>query len=93
MVGLPEGREGRAAPGGSRAGLSGARRGVFPDSEMPRRAPLAKYRARAWADGRSHARLYTALGGRSASRAGAGLIGRPEAMDPPSYANTRVCRT
>ncbi|XP_032260283.1 uncharacterized protein LOC116632415 [Phoca vitulina] len=59
-------------------------------SERPLRALLAGYRARAWAEERSHARQYTALRGRSAGRAGAGLIGRPAAVDPPSYANTSV---
>ncbi|XP_073761372.1 uncharacterized protein [Callorhinus ursinus] len=59
-------------------------------SERPLRALLAGYRARAWAKGRSHARQYMALRGRSAGRAGAGLIGRPAAVDPPSYANTSV---
>ena len=59
-------------------------------SEELRRAPLAWYRARARAEGRSHACLYTALRGRNAGGAGTGLIGRPEAMDPSSNANMSV---
>nr|CAI9695702.1 unnamed protein product [Rangifer tarandus platyrhynchus] len=59
-------------------------------SEERRRARCAGYLAQAWEAERSYARRYTDLRERSADGVGAGLIRRLEAVDPLSYANTRV---
>lgn len=59
-------------------------------AEERRRARCAGYLAQAWEAEGSHARRYTDLRERSADGVGAGLIRRLEAVDPLSYANTRV---
>lgn len=95
MVGLLGGCQGNAAPGGSRAGLSGGRRGFSELRAGENAAAPATLQVPRAGQGRWEITCSPEHSPAQAERwrAGAGLIGRPEAMDPPSYVNTRLCRT